>query len=90
VLNEPRERWHEVVREQIDELDELIVLASAAKEFLSHALECPSEHPVAECPVMIETLDRRVAGATFEQIAAEYGFAAAADSGRRATPPRRA
>src|SRR5262245_61273283 len=77
VLDEPGDRWRGMVREKIDELDELITLARAAKDFLSHALDCPAEHPVTECKVMIETLDRRVAGATVEQIAAEHGYPAA-------------
>ncbi len=89
VLDEPGERWRAIVGEQIDALDQLITLAEAAKDFLSHALQCPAEHPVTECPVMIESLDRRVAGDTIEQIAAEHGYPAAAHPGRRThRPPR--
>jgi DNA-binding transcriptional MerR regulator len=72
VLDQPSEQWRGVVREQIAGLEDLIARASAAQSFLRHALDCPADHPVQECPFLIETLDRRLAGATFEQLAAEH------------------
>ena len=72
VLDQPGEHWREVVRAQITELDQLVARAQEAQHFLQHALDCPAEHPVRECPYMIETLDRRVAGETMEQLAAEH------------------
>jgi DNA-binding transcriptional MerR regulator len=73
VLDEPSEQWRGVVREQIAGLEDLIARATAACGFLQHALDCPADHPVQECPYLIETLDRRLAGQTFEQLATEHG-----------------
>lgn len=73
VLDQPGDQWRAAVREQIAALDALIARADAAQDFLRHALECPTDHPVRDCPSMIEVLDRRVAGVTFEQLATEYG-----------------
>ncbi len=72
VLDEPSERWRATVREQITELAELIARAKGAKDFLTHALRCPAEHPAQECPHMIDTLDRLLGGTTVEQLAAEH------------------
>lgn len=74
VLDGPSDQWREVVREQIDALDALITQAKEATGFLSHALRCPAEHPVRECPVLMESLDRRLAGVPLEQLAAEHGY----------------
>jgi hypothetical protein len=35
-------------------------------------MDCPAEHPVEECPHMIGILDRRLAGVSFETLAAEH------------------
>ena len=43
-------------------LEDLVRRANAAWGFLQHALDCPAEHPVRECPYLRETLDRQVAG----------------------------
>lgn len=72
VLDESSERWRASVRGQIGMLDEMIVRAQGARYFLTHALDCPAEHPTRECPYLIGLLDRLVAGTTFEQIAAEH------------------
>jgi DNA-binding transcriptional MerR regulator len=73
VLDEPSDRWRDVVREQITAIDELIARANGARDFLAHALACPSDHPVEECPHMIDVLDKRLGGVTLEEIAAEQG-----------------
>jgi DNA-binding transcriptional MerR regulator len=73
VLDEPSEQWRCVVREQIAAIDELISRANGARDFLEHALACPADHPVEECPHMIEVLDKRLDGVTIEEIAAEQG-----------------
>lgn len=85
VLDQPGEQWREVVREQLGALDELIGRAQAAQNFLRHALECPADHPVRDCPYMTGALDRLIAGTTFEQLAAEHGETAPATSPKR--PP---
>jgi len=74
VLDQPSQRWRTVLREQVAALDDLIARAQGARQFLQHALQCSAEHPVLECPYMIETLDRRVDGLSFEQLAAEHGM----------------
>ncbi|MFL6053110.1 MAG: MerR family transcriptional regulator [Actinoallomurus sp.] len=72
VLDEGSEQWRETVGEQIEKLEELIVRAQSAKDFLSHALMCPAEHPARECPHLIEALDRLLEGASFEELASEH------------------
>jgi DNA-binding transcriptional MerR regulator len=73
VLDGPSDRWRGEVRDQIAALDELIARANGARDFLQHALACPADHPVDQCPHMIEVLDKRLGGTTIEQIAAEQG-----------------
>jgi len=73
VLDEPSEHWRAVVGEQIAAIDELIARANGARDFLEHALACPAEHPVDQCPHMIQALDKRLAGMSMEELAAEQG-----------------
>jgi DNA-binding transcriptional MerR regulator len=73
VLDEPSDHWRGVVREQIAAIEDLIVRANGARDFLEHALACPADHPVDQCPHMIEVLDKRLRGVTLEEIAAEQG-----------------
>jgi DNA-binding transcriptional MerR regulator len=73
VLDEPSKQWRDVVREQIAAIDELIARANGARHFLEHALACPADHPVDQCPNMIEGLDKRLSGVTIEELAAEQG-----------------
>ncbi|MDT3442894.1 MULTISPECIES: MerR family transcriptional regulator [unclassified Pseudofrankia] len=73
VLDEPGGEWRQVVRDQIAELDRLIERATLAKELLAHALACPTERPTRECATMLGLLDKRVAGASFEQLVADHG-----------------
>ena len=71
VLDAPGPQWRQTVRQQIAELDDVIAQAQAAQLFLTHALNCPSNHPARECPTMIAALDRLVGGTTVEQLVAE-------------------
>ena len=73
VLDEPSDQWRDMVREQIAAIEELIARANGARDFLEHALACPADHPVDECPHMIEVLDKRLDGLTIEELAAEQG-----------------
>jgi DNA-binding transcriptional MerR regulator len=73
VLDGPRDHWRDAVREQIRAIEELIAKANGARDFLEHALACPADHPVEECPHMIEVLDQRLDGTTIEEIAAAKG-----------------
>jgi DNA-binding transcriptional MerR regulator len=74
MLDEPGDQWRQVVRGQVDLLEQLIAQATGARDFLVHALSCPARHPVGECSYLTEVLDRRVAGASLEQLAAEHGY----------------
>jgi DNA-binding transcriptional MerR regulator len=72
VLDAPGPQWRQTVREQIAELGEVIAQARGAQMFLTHALNCPTDHPARECATMIAALDRLVAGTTVDQLAAEH------------------
>lgn len=73
VLDEPSDHWRGVVREQIATIEELIARANGARDFLEHALACPADHPVDQCPHMIEALDKRLGGVAIEELVAEQG-----------------
>jgi DNA-binding transcriptional MerR regulator len=73
VLDEPSDQWRGVVREQITAIEELIARANGARDFLEHALACPADHPVDQCPHMIEVLDKRLGGLTIGELAADQG-----------------
>jgi DNA-binding transcriptional MerR regulator len=73
VLDEPSDQWRDVVCEQIAAIEELIARANGARDFLEHALACPADHAVDQCPHMIEVLDKRLDGLTIEELAAEQG-----------------
>jgi DNA-binding transcriptional MerR regulator len=72
VLDAPGPQWRKTVREQIEQLDEMIAQAQGAQMFLTHALNCPTEHPARECTTMIAALNRLVEGTTIEELAAEH------------------
>lgn len=72
VLDAPGPQWRQTVRQQIAELDEVIAQAQGAQRFLSHALNCPANHPARECPTMIAALDRLVSGTTVDQLIADH------------------
>lgn len=72
VLDAPGPQWRQTVRQQIAELDQVIAQAQGAQLFLTHALNCPTDHPARECPTMIAALDRLVEGMTVDQLAAEH------------------
>lgn len=73
VLHDSAGQWRQAVHGTLDALGELITRAEGAQHFLRHALQCPAEHPVTDCPFMTRTLDRALAGLTFEELAAEHG-----------------
>lgn len=72
ILDDPSAEWRTQAKEQLDELAELIRQAQAAQHFLSHAANCPAEHPVQECPYLMSSLDRHLAGTPLEELAEEY------------------
>ncbi len=71
VLDAPGPQWRQSVREQIAQLDNVIADARAAQNFLTHALNCPTEHPARQCATMIAALDRLVQGTIVDELAAE-------------------
>jgi hypothetical protein len=71
VLDAPGDQWRDSVRGQIAELDNVIAQARAAQQFLTHALNCPTDHPARECPTMTGALDRLVDGLSVDELAAE-------------------
>lgn len=72
ILGQPSDEWRDLVKRQTEHLDALIGRATMARDFLTHAMRCPSEHPVQECPKLIEVLRRRLSGETYEDLTAEY------------------
>lgn len=74
VLDAPSDQWRDAVRQQITELDRVIAQARAAQQFLTHALNCPTDHPAKECPTMTGALDRLIDGASVEELATEVGL----------------
>jgi DNA-binding transcriptional MerR regulator len=68
ILDGPAERWREVLGTQISALEDLVMRARQAQALLQHAMDCPAAHPIRECPVVIDTLDRRAAGEPLEQL----------------------
>ncbi|HWF70996.1 MAG TPA: MerR family transcriptional regulator [Mycobacterium sp.] len=72
VLDSPGPQWRQTVREQIAELDDVIAHARAAQTFLTHAMNCPTDHPARQCATMIAALDRLVDGTSVDALAAEH------------------
>ncbi len=75
VLDAPGPQWRQIVQAQIAELDEVIAQAQGAQLFLTHALNCPTNHPARECSTMIAALDRLVDGTTVDQLVDEHRVA---------------
>lgn len=74
ILDAPTPRWRHAVQKQISDLDTLIDQAQAARTFLTHALNCPSPHPVRDCPRMGAALDTLLDGGTLEELADEHYY----------------
>jgi DNA-binding transcriptional MerR regulator len=72
IMDQSSDAWRDHLAHQITELDDLIARATMARDFLAHARNCPADHPVDQCPKLIEVLDRRLAGVSFEEIVREY------------------
>lgn len=72
ILDAPGPQWRDTVRQQIAQLDELIAQTRRAQAFLTHTLDCPTDHPARDCPAMTTALDRLVAGTTVDQLEREY------------------
>jgi DNA-binding transcriptional MerR regulator len=53
-------QWRGIVRSQIASLEAQIRHAETAHDYLTHALQCPSEHPVDQCPHLRRILDQQL------------------------------
>lgn len=62
VLDGSEDRWRDVVDSQLAELAEQAERIRRAQDLLSHARECPSAHPITQCPHLIAELDRAIDG----------------------------
>ncbi len=71
VLDGPSDQWRDNVRDQIAELEKAIAQARAAQQFLTHAVNCPTDRPTVECATMTGALDRVVDGLSVEEVGAE-------------------
>ena len=60
-LHGPPDQWRGIVRARIAALEEQIRQAEQGRAYLGHALQCPSEHPVDQCPHLRAALDRQLA-----------------------------
>lgn len=56
-LHGPRHQWRAIARARIAALEEQIRQAEQSRTYLTHALQCPSEHPVDQCPHLRSILD---------------------------------
>lgn len=86
VLDADSERRCETLAAQITHMEELIARAQAAKDFLGHALGCPAEYPIRDCPHLIRALDRVLDGTPAEQLAREGTNASRPADSDRAGP----
>jgi DNA-binding transcriptional MerR regulator len=85
VLDTPGRTWRPIVAEQIAELNRIIAQAQLAQDFLTHALNCPADHPARQCPNMTAALDGLVNGTTIDQLAAHSSSRAASTSSETST-----
>ena len=72
LLNGPNPRWRTAVSAQIDQLRRLIAQAQATASFLTHALDCPADQPVHDCPVLTSVLDQVADGLPVDHLLAPY------------------
>jgi hypothetical protein len=64
------QEWRRLATARIDALSALIEQARGAQEFLTNAVDCPTDHPASECGVMVGALDRLLAGDPVEELRA--------------------
>lgn len=74
LFSAPSSKWRNTIEQQIAALDHLLLEATVARAFLSHLLDCPSDHPTRDCQTMVGILDERVSGTTLEDLAQRYGL----------------
>jgi MerR family transcriptional regulator, copper efflux regulator len=52
--------WRAIVRRHVTEVEAQIARLEHVKEFMEHALACPWEYPLKDCPELLGWLDRRI------------------------------
>jgi DNA-binding transcriptional MerR regulator len=72
ILDENGDTRRAHLAEQIRHLEELIARAGLARDFLSRARNCRTDHPVAQCPKLGVIIDRRLSGVSFDQLVREH------------------
>ncbi|MFI0451377.1 MerR family transcriptional regulator [Actinomadura sp. 6N118] len=53
--------WRAAVRQRVAACDDQLARLTAARAYLSHMLECPSDHPADTCPYLAEHIDQHLA-----------------------------
>ncbi len=72
ILDETSDEWRDHLAGQLRSLDAFIARASLAREFLTRAKSCRTDHPVAECPKLGSIIERRLAGVSFDELVREH------------------
>jgi DNA-binding transcriptional MerR regulator len=72
ILDETSDTWRDELAQQIRHLDDLVARASLARDFLTKAQKCRTDHPVAQCPKLVGIIDRRLSGVSFDQLVREH------------------
>ncbi len=57
ILHGSPQQWRAALRDRVSALEQSIRQAQAARDYLTQALQCPSEHPVDQCPHLGGMLD---------------------------------
>ncbi|MFJ9370297.1 MerR family transcriptional regulator [Nocardia sp. NPDC101769] len=53
--------WRDAVRARVAACDEQLARITAARDYLSHLLECPNDHPADNCPYLAEAINEILA-----------------------------
>lgn len=59
--------WQEPARRKLTELDQRIAQAQAARTAIAHALACPHQDDIHECPNFARAITERLAGSSLEE-----------------------
>jgi DNA-binding transcriptional MerR regulator len=51
------QNWREAVHGRIARCDQQLARLTSARSYLSHLLDCPSDHPAEQCPYLASEID---------------------------------
>ncbi|MEU6582433.1 MerR family transcriptional regulator [Nocardia sp. NPDC046763] len=54
--------WRDAVRARVAVCDEQLARITAARDYLSHLIECPNDHPADNCPYLADAINEILAG----------------------------